>query len=150
MSGANHWESPGVPVWPFVLVVAFFGVFIGGGALFMRRRLLAELREWMTRTLGEPRAVRELEPVDVFSPSPRAQRLWQEVGLVVDGELPTIRESDRFNVLSWEIRQPRLSPRRLRHAVERLVARVDAPSWRTSAELMDVDTGVVHVGFVPV
>ena len=139
-----------MPVWPFVLVVAFFGVFIGGGALFMRRRLLAELREWMTRTLGEPRAVRELEPVDVFSPSPRAQRLWQEVGLVVDGELPTIRESDRFNVLSWEIRQPRLSPRRLRHAVERLVARVDAPSWRTSAELMDVDTGVVHVGFVPV
>ncbi|MBA7543455.1 hypothetical protein ES705_35786 [subsurface metagenome] len=149
MSGANHWESPGVPVWPFVLVVAFFGVFIGGGALFMRRRLLAELREWMTRTLGEPRAVRELEPEDIFTPSPRAERLWKEVGLVVDGQLPVIRSSDRFNTLAWEIRQPRLSPRRLRHAVERLVARVDSPDWRTSPELMDVDSGSIHIGFVP-
>lgn len=144
-----HWSQPSVPVWPFVLVVAFFVVVIGGGAVAMRRRWIAELRERITRTLGEPRAVRELEPEDVFSPSPRAQRLWQECGLVVDGQVPTIRESDRFNVLSWEIRQPLLSPRRLRHAVERLVARVDSPSWRTSAELMDVDSGAVHVGFVP-
>ena len=150
MSGVDHWESPGVPVWPFVLVVAFFGVFIGGGALFMRRRLLAELREWMTRTLGEPRAVRELEPVDVFSPSPRAEQLWRECGLVGDGKLPTIRQSDRFNTLAWEIRQPRLSPRRLQHAVERLVARVDSPDWRTSPELMDSDSGSIHVAFVPV
>lgn len=149
MSGANHWENPGVPTWPFVLVVAFFGVFIGGGALFMRRRLLAELREWMTRTLGEPRATRELEPEDIFTPSPRAERLWQEVGLVVDGQLPTIRRSDRFNALSWEIRQPRLSPRRLRHAVERLISQVDSPDWRTSEGLMDIDTGSIHVGFVP-
>ena len=150
MTNAQQWSQPSVPMWPFVLVVAFFVAVIGGGALFMRRRWAAELREWITRTVGEPRAVRELEPVDVFSPGPRAQRLWQEVGLVVDGQLPTIRESDRFNVLSWEIRQPRLSPRRLRHAVERLAARVDSPSWRTSAELMDVDAGAVHVGFVPV
>lgn len=149
MSGANHWESPGVPTWPFVLVVALFGVVIGGGALFMRRRWAAELRERITRTLGEPRATRELEPVDVFSPGPRAQRLWQEVGLVVDGELPTIRQSDRFNTLAWEIRQPRLSPRRLRHAVERLISQVDSPNWRTSDGLMDVDTGSIHVGFVP-
>lgn len=149
MGSASHWEAPGVPVWPFVLVVAFFGVFIGGGALFMRRRLVAEMREWVTARLGEPRAVRELEPEDVFSPGPRAQRLWQECGLVVDGVGPTIRRSDRFNALAWEIRQPRLSPRRLRNAVERLVAQVDSPSWRTSAELMDVDSGAVHVGFLP-
>ena len=145
----THWENPGVPTWPFVLVVAFFVVVIGGGAVAMRRRLLAELREWVTSRWGEPRAVRELEPVDVFSPGPRAQRLWQEVGLVVDGQLPTIRESDRFNTVSWEIRQPRLSPRRLRHAVERLVARVDSPDWRTSPELMDSDSGSIHVAFLP-
>lgn len=145
----THWENPGVPTWPFVLVVAFFVCVIGGGAVAMRRRLLAELRERITRTLGEPRAVRELEPVDVFSPSPRAEQLWRECGLVVDGVGPTIRQSDRFNALAWEIRQPRLSPRRLRYAVERLVARVDSPSWRTSAELMDVDAGSVHVGFLP-
>lgn len=144
-----HWENPGVPVWPFVLVVVLFAVVIGGGGWLMRRRLLAELRERITRTLGEPRAVRELEPEDVFTPSPRAQRLWEEVGLVVDGQLPTIRESDRFNVLSWEVRQPRLSQLRLKRAVERLISQVDSPQWRTSAELMDVDTGVVHVGFVP-
>ena len=144
-----HWEQPSVPTWPFLLVLAFFVVVIGGGALFMRRRWIAEMREWVTARLGEPRAVRELEPVDVFSPGPRAQRLWQECGLVVDGQLPTIRESDRFNVLSWEIRQPLLSPRRLRHAVERLVARVDSPAWRTSPELMDIDAGSIHVGFVP-
>lgn len=149
MSSVDHWESPGVPTWPFVLVVAFFAVVIGGGAVAMRRRLMWEVRERVTRTLGEPRGVRELEPEDVFAPSPRAQRLWEEVGLVVDGQLPTIRESDRFNALSWEIRQPLLSPRRLRHAVERLVARVDAPQWRTSAELMDCDAGSVHVGFLP-
>lgn len=149
MSGANHWESPGVPVWPFVLVVAFFVVVIGGGAWLMRRRLMWEVRERVTARLGEPRATRELEPVDVFSPSPRAEQLWRECGLVVDGVGPTIRQSDRFNALAWEIRQPRLSPRRLRYAVERLVAQVDSPAWRTSAELMDVDTGVVHVGFVP-
>lgn len=149
MGGTSHWESPGVPVWPFVLVVAFFVVVIGGGVVAMRRRLMWEVRERVTRTLGEPRATRELEPQDVFAPSPRAQRLWEEVGLVVDGQLPTIRESDRFNTVSWEIRQPLLSPRRLRHAVERLVARVDAPSWRTSAELMDFDAGSVHVGFLP-
>lgn len=144
-----HWEQPSVPTWPFLLVLAFFVVVIGGGALFMRRRLLAELRERVTSRWGEPRAVRELEPEDVFSPSPRAEQLWRECGLVVDGVGPTIRRSARFNVLAWEIRQPRLSPRRLRHAVERLVAQVDSPDWRTSAELMDVDTGVVHVGFVP-
>lgn len=138
-----------MPVWPFVLVVAFFVVFIGGGALFMRRRLMWEVRERVTARLGEPRATRELEPQDVFAPSPRAQRLWEEVGLVVDGQLPTIRESDRFNTVSWEIRQPLLSPRRLRHAVELLVARVDAPQWRTSDGLIDVDAGAVHVGFVP-
>lgn len=138
-----------MPVWPFVLVVAFFGVFIGGGALFMRRRLLAELRERVTARLGEPRATRELEPEDVFAPSPRAMQLWEDCGLVVDGRLPVIRESERFNVLAWEIRQPLLSPRRLRHAVERLVARVDSPAWRTSSELMDFDAGAVHVGFVP-
>lgn len=149
MSGANHWESPGVPVWPFVLVVALFSVVIGGGAWLMRRRLVAEMRDWVTRRLGEPRAVRELEPEDIFTPSPRAERLWKEVGLVVDGQLPVIRSSDRFNTLAWEIRQPRLSPRRLRHAVERLVARVDSPDWRTSPELMDVDSGSIHVGFVP-
>lgn len=149
MGGTAHWEQPSVPMWPFVLVVAFFVVVIGGGAVAMRRRWTAELRERVTARLGEPRATRELEPEDVFSPGPRAQRLWQEVGLVVDGQLPVIRSSDRFNVLSWEIRQPRLSPRRLRHAVERLVARVDSPSWRTSAELMDFDAGAVHVGFVP-
>lgn len=149
MSGVDHWESPGVPVWPFVLVVALFSVVIGGGAWLMRRRLMWEVRERVTARLGEPRATRELEPVDVFSPSPRAERLWQECGLVVDGQMPTIRESDRFNTVSWEIRQPLLSPRRLRHAVERLVARVDAPSWRTSAELMDFDAGSVHVGFLP-
>lgn len=149
MSGANHWESPGVPVWPFVLVVAFFVVVIGGGAVAMRRRWVAELREWITRTVGEPRAVRELEPEDVFSPSPRAEQLWRECGLVVDGQLPVIRSSDRFNALAWEIRQPRLSPRRLQHAVERLISQVDSPDWRTSDELMDVDVGVVHVGFVP-
>ena len=79
-----HWEQPSVPTWPFVLVVAFFAVVIGGGALFMRRRWTAELRERVTARLGEPRATRELEPEDVFSPGPRAQRLWQEVGLVVD------------------------------------------------------------------
>lgn len=145
----THWENPGVPTWPFVLVVAFFAVVIGGGAVAMRRRLLAELRERITRTLGEPRAVRELEPEDVFSPGPRAQQLWEDCGLVVDGVGPTIRRSERFNVLAWEIRQPRLSPRRLQHAVERLISQVDSPHWRTSAELMDVDTGVVHVGFVP-
>lgn len=150
MSGANHWESPGVPVWPFVLVVAFFVVVIGGGGWLMRRRLMWEVRERVTARLGEPRAVRELEPEDVFSSSPRAQRLWEEVGLVVDGQVPTIRQSDRFNTLAWEIRQPLLSPRRLRHAVERLVARVDSPAWRTSSELMDVDAGTIHVGFVPV
>lgn len=144
-----HWENPGVPVWPFVLVVVLFAVMIGGGALFMRRRLLAELREWITVNLGEPRATRELEPEDVFSPGKRSQRLWEDCGLMVDGQLPTIRQSDRFNVVAWEIRQPRLSPRRLQHAVERLISQVDSPSWRTSAELMDVDTGVVHVGFVP-
>ena len=138
-----------MPVWPFVLVVVLFSVVIGGGALFMRRRLMWEVRERVTARLGEPRATRELEPQDVFAPSPRAQRLWEEVGLVVDGQLPTIRESDRFNALSWEIRQPLLSPRRLRHAVERLVARVDAPQWRTSSELMDCDGGAVHVAFVP-
>lgn len=149
MSGVDHWESPGVPVWPFVLVVALFSVVIGGGAWLMRRRLMWEVREWVTARWGEPRATRELEPVDVFSSSPRAQRLWEEVGLVVDGKLPTIRESDRFNALSWEIRQPLLPPRRLRHAVERLVARVDAPSWRTSPELMDIDSGSIHVAFVP-
>ena len=144
-----HWEQPSVPMWPFVLVVAFFAVVIGGGALFMRRRWAVELREWITVRLGEPRATRELEPEDVFSPGPRAQRLWEEVGLVVDGKLPTIRQSDRFNALAWEIRQPLLSPRRLRHAVERLVARVDSPSWRTSEGLMDIDAGSIHVGFVP-
>lgn len=144
-----HWEQPSVPVWPFVLVVVLFGVVIGGGALFMRRRLMWEVRERVTRTLGEPRATRELEPEDIFTPSPRAERLWQEAGLVVDGQLPVIRSSDRFNTLAWEIRQPLLSPRRLRHAVERLVARVDAPQWRTSAELMDCDAGSVHVGFLP-
>lgn len=149
MSGANHWESPGVPVWPFVLVVAFFVVVIGGGAVAMRRRWAAELREWVTKTLGEPRAVRELEPEDVFSPGPRAEQLWRECGLVVDGVGPTIRRSARFNALAWEIRQPRLSPRRLRHAVEGLVARVDSPAWRTSSELMDFDAGSVHVGFLP-
>lgn len=149
MGSTSHWESPGVPVWPFVLVVVLFSVVIGGGALFMRRRLMWEVRERVTARLGEPRATRELEPQDVFAPSPRAQRLWEEVGLVVDGQLPTIRESDRFNALSWEIRQPLLSPRRLRHAVERLVARVDAPQWRTSSELMDCDGGAVHVAFVP-
>lgn len=149
MSGANHWDSPGVPVWPFVLVVAFFVVVIGGGVWVMRRRLMWEVRERVTARLGEPRATRELEPEDIFTPSPRAERLWQEVGLVVDGQLPTIRESDRFNTVSWEIRQPLLSPRRLRHAVERLVARVDSPAWRTSAELMDFDAGSVHVGFLP-
>lgn len=145
-----QWERPEVPVWPFVLVVAFFVVFIGGGVLFMRRRWIAEMREWVTARLGEPRAVRELEPVDVFSPGPRAQRLWEECGLVVDGVGPTIRQSDRFNTLAWEIRQPRLSPRRLQHAVERLVARVDSPDWRTSPELMDSDSGSIHVAFVPV
>lgn len=150
MSGANHWESPGVPVWPFVLVVAFFVVVIGGGAVAMRRRWAAEVRERVTRVLGEPRAVRELEPEDVFAPSPRAMQLWEDCGLVVDGRLPIIRESERFNVLAWEIRQPLLSPRRLRHAVERLVARVDSPDWRTSPEIMDSDAGAVHVGFVPV
>lgn len=144
-----HWEQPSVPTWPFLLVLAFFVVVIGGGALFMRRRLMWEVRERVTARLGEPRATRELEPQDAFCPSPRAQRLWQEVGLVVDGQLPTIRESDRFNALSWEIRQPLLSPRRLRHAVELLVARVDAPQWRTSDGLIDVDAGAVHVGFVP-
>lgn len=149
MSGANHWDSPGVPVWPFVLVVAFFVVVIGGGAVAMRRRWVAELREWITVRLGEPRATRELEPEDVFSPGPRAQRLWEEVGLVVDGQMPVIRSSDRFNALAWEIRQPRLSPRRLRYAVERLVAQVDAPQWRTSPELMDVDSGSIHVAFLP-
>jgi hypothetical protein len=149
MSGVDHWESPGVPVWPFVLVVAFSVVVIGGGAVAMRRRLLAELREWVTKALGEPRAVRELEPEDVFSPSPRAERLWQECGLVVDGVGPTIRRSDRFNALSWEIRQPRLSPRRLRHAVERLISQVDSPDWCTSEGLMDIDAGSIHVGFVP-
>lgn len=138
-----------MPVWPFVLVVALFSVVIGGGALFMRRRLMWEVREWVTARWGEPRATRELEPEDVFAPSPRAMQLWQEAGLVVDGQLPTIRESDRFNVLSWEIRQPRLSPRRLQHAVERLVARVDSPDWRTSPELMDSDSGSIHVAFVP-
>ena len=149
MSGANHWESPGVPVWPFVLVVVLFSVVIGGGAVAMRRRWIVELREWVTRTLGEPRGVRELEPVDVFSPSPRAEQLWRECGLVVDGKLPTIRQSDRFNTVAWEIRQPRLSPRRLRHAVERLISQVDSTDWRTSSELMDVDSGSIHVGFVP-
>lgn len=149
MGSASHWESPGVPVWPFVLVVAFFVVVIGGGAVAMRRRLLAELREWVTARWGEPRATRELEPEDVFSPGPRAQRLWEEVGLVVDGQMPVIRSSDRFNALAWEIRQPRLSPRRLQHAVERLISQVDSPSWRTSAELMDSDMGVVHVAFLP-
>lgn len=149
MSGVDHWEQPSVPMWPFVLVVAFFAVVIGGGAWLMRRRLMWEVREWVTARWGEPRAVRELEPVDVFAPSSRAMQLWQEVGLVVDGRLPTIRESDRFNVLSWEIRQPLLSPRRLRHAVERLVARVDSPAWRTSPELMDSDSGSIHVAFVP-
>lgn len=149
MGSASHWEAPSVPMWPFVLVVALFSVVIGGGAWLMRRRLMWEVRERITRTLGEPRGVRELEPEDIFSPGPRAQRLWEEVGLVVDGHLPTIRESDRFNALAWEIRQPLLSPRRLRHAVERLVARVDSPAWRTSAELMDFDAGSVHVGFLP-
>lgn len=149
MGSASHWEAPGVPVWPFVLVVAFFVCVIGGGGWLMRRRLLAELREWVTSRWGEPRAVRELEPMDVFTPSPRAARLWQESGLVVDGQLPTIRESDRFNVLSWEVRQPRLSQLRLKRAVERLISQVDSPAWRTSAELMDIDMGVVHVGFVP-
>lgn len=144
-----HWEQPSVPMWPFVLVVAFFVVVIGGGGWLMRRRLLAELREWVTARWGEPRGVRELEPEDVFAPSPRAMQLWEDCGLVVDGRLPIIRESERFNVLAWEIRQPRLSPRRLQHAVERLVARVDSPAWRTSAELMDSDAGAVHVGFVP-
>lgn len=149
MSGVDHWESPGVPVWPFVLVVAFFVCVIGGGVWVLRRRLMWEVRERVTARLGEPRATRELEPEDVFAPSPRAMQLWEEVGLVVDGRLPIIRESDRFNTVSWEIRQPLLSPRRLRHAVELLVARVDSPSWRTSAELMDVDAGSIHVGFVP-
>lgn len=148
MTNAN-WEAPGVPVWPFVLVVTLFSVVIGGGALFMRRRLMWEVRERVTARLGEPRAVRELEPADVFCPSPRAQRLWQECGLVVDGQLPVIRSSDRFNTLAWEIRQPLLSPRRLRHAVERLVARVDSPAWRTSPELMDIDSGSIHVAFLP-
>lgn len=145
----THWENPGVPTWPFVLVVAFFVVVIGGGAVAMRRRLVAELREWVTVRWGEPRATRELEPVDVFSSSPRAHRLWEEVGLVVDGQVPTIRQSERFNALAWEIRQPRLSPRRLRHAVELLVAQVDSPAWRTSSELMDIDAGSIHVGFLP-
>lgn len=149
MSSVDHWESPGVPTWPFLLVVVLFSVVIGGGAVVMRRRWTVEMREWVTARLGEPRATRELEPEDVFSPSPRAERLWQEVGLVVDGQLPVIRSSDRFNALAWEIRQPRLSPRRLRHAVERLVARVDAPQWRTSSELMDCDGGAVHVAFLP-
>lgn len=149
MGSASHWEAPSVPMWPFVLVVAFFVCVIGGGAVVMRRRWTVELREWVTARLGEPRATRELEPEDVFAPSPRAMQLWEEVGLVVDGRLPIIRESDRFNTVSWEIRQPLLSPRRLRHAVELLVARVDSPSWRTSAELMDVDAGSIHVGFVP-
>lgn len=138
-----------MPMWPFVLVVAFFVVVIGGGAVAMRRRWAAELREWVTVRWGEPRAVRELEPEDVFAPSSRAMQLWEEVGLVVDGRLPTIRESNRFNALAWEIRQPLLSPRRLRHAVERLVARVDSPAWRTSSELMDVDSNAVHVAFLP-
>lgn len=150
MVGTTHWEQPEVPLWPFVLVVAFFVCVIGGGGWLMRRRLLAELREWVTVRWGEPRATRELEPEDIFSPSPRAEQLWRECGLVVDGRLPTIRESDRFNTLAWEIRQPRLSPRRLRHSVERLVARVDAPGWRTSSELMDCDGGAVHVAFLPV
>lgn len=149
MGSTSHWESPGVPVWPFLLVVGVFVVVIGVGVWVMRRRLMWEVRERVTARLGEPRATRELEPQDVFAPSPRAQRLWEEVGLVVDGQLPTIRESDRFNALSWEIRQPLLSPRRLRHAVERLVARVDAPQWRTSPELMDSDSGSIHVAFVP-
>lgn len=149
MSGVDHWEQPSVPMWPFVLVVAFFVVVIGGGGWLMRRRLMWEVRERVTARLGEPRATRELEPVDVFSSSPRAQRLWEEVGLVVDGQVPTIRQSDRFNTLAWEIRQPLLSPRRLRHAVGLLVARVDSPSWRTSEGLMDIDSGSIHVGFVP-
>lgn len=149
MGGTAHWHQPSVPMWPFVLVVAFFVCVIGGGAVAMRRRWAAELREWVTRTMGEPRGVRELEPEDIFSPSPRAERLWEECGLVVAGVGPTIRRSDRFNALAWEIRQPRLSPRRLRHAVERLVAQVDSSDWRTSPELMDIDTGSIHVAFVP-
>lgn len=149
MGSTAHWEQPSVPTWPFVLVVVFFVAVIGGGAWLMRRRLMWEVRERVTARLGEPRATRELEPEDVFAPSSRAMHLWEEVGLVVDGRLPTIRESNRFNALAWEIRQPLLSPRRLRHAVERLVARVDSPAWRTSAELMDFDAGSVHVGFLP-
>lgn len=144
-----QWSQPSVPMWPFVLVVALFAVVIGGGALFMRRRLVAEMREWVTRTLGEPRAVRELEPEDVFSPGKRSQRLWEDCGLVVGGQLPTIRQSDRFNVVAWEIRQPLLSQYRLERAVERLVSYVDSPQWRTSEGLIDVDAGAVHVGFVP-
>lgn len=145
-----QWSQPSVPMWPFVLVVVLFAVVIGGGALFMRRRLLAELREWVTVRWGEPRAVRELEPEDVFSPGKRSQRLWEDCGLMVDGELPTIRQSDRFNVVAWEIRQPLLSQHGLERAVKRLVSYVDSPSWRTSDGLMDVDAGAVHVGFVPV
>ena len=70
MSSAQ-WEAPSVPMWPFVLVVVLFAVVIGGGVLFMRRRWTAELREWVTANLGEPRATRELEPEDVFSPGKR-------------------------------------------------------------------------------
>ena len=47
-----HWEQPSVPMWPFVLVVAFFVVVIGGGGWLMRRRLLAELRELVTARSG--------------------------------------------------------------------------------------------------
>lgn len=145
-----QWSQPSVPMWPLVLVVAFFVVVIGGGGWLMRRRLLAELREWVTRNLGEPRATRELEPEDVFSPGKRSQRLWEDCGLVVYGQLPTIRQSDRFNVVAWEIRQPLLSQYGLERAVKRLVSYVDSPSWRTSDGLMDVDAGAVHVGFAPV
>lgn len=137
-------ELPALPVWPLAVAVALVLVVV----YTQRHRLMMQAREAVTARLGEPLATRELTPADLFNPSPRAQRIWEEVGLVIDGQGPIIRPSNRFNVAAWEVRQPRLSPKKLAKAVDRLVACMDSPSYTTNPGLRIVEGGSIHVAFV--
>lgn len=121
-----------------------------GGLIWLRRNsLMSDFRDYVTTRYGEPRATRELTPEDVFLPSPRAMRLWEDAGLVVDGELPTIRRSSRFKILAFQVTQPRLSQKKLEKAVVRLASFVTDPRFRTSPGLMDFEGTSVHVAFAP-
>lgn len=145
------WHSPAPTSWavvPVVLLLALVAL-IALVAWTRRHALMADLRDYVTTRYGEPRATRELTPEDVFLPSPRAMRLWEDAGLVVDGELPTIRRSERFKILAFQVTQPRLSQKKLEKAVVRLASFVTDPRFRTSPGLMDFEGTSVHVAFAP-